>query len=467
MLAGAVLVGLDSCGVGKYAQAPVQLPETYRVAQDSLFQLEENDESIARIPYTDFFNDPTLLALIKEGLNNNNNLQIALKQIDIASLAYNQSKWGNVPTVNLSLANASINRPSDKSTNGMMMAGGKKYVEDYATAVSISWEADIWGKIRGVKEMALASYLETQEAAKAVQTQLIAQISLGYYNLLMLDMQLDITEQNLELIDNTLNMIKVQQRLGLATTLSVQQQENTRDQILKTIPVIKQSIATQENGLSVLVGKMPDRVDRQQKLTEVQTPAYSAVGVPAEMLSYRPDVKSSELSVRQAFAGVHVSKTNMYPALSITAQGGLNAFKASNWFSIPGALFGTVAGSITQPIFNNKRLKTEYEQSKVRMEQAELGFKQTVLQAVGEVSDALAAIESLDEQEHITIGLVTRSQEAVESSSKLFKQDMATYLDVIMAQNNKLQAELDLATIKAQKLSAITTLYRSLGGGWQ
>ena len=209
MLAGAVLVGLDSCGVGKYAQAPVQLPETYRVAQDSLFQLEENDESIARIPYTDFFNDPTLLALIEEGLNNNNNLQIALKQIDIASLAYNQSKWGNVPTVNLSLANASINRPSDKSTNGMMMAGGKKYVEDYATAVSISWEADIWGKIRGVKEMALASYLETQEAAKAVQTQLIAQISLGYYNLLMLDMQLDITEQNLELIDNTLNMIKV------------------------------------------------------------------------------------------------------------------------------------------------------------------------------------------------------------------------------------------------------------------
>lgn len=467
MLAGAVLIGLDSCGVGKYAQTPVQLPETFRVEKDSLFQLEDNDASIAKIPYHEFFDDASLLALIEEGLNHNNDLQIAIKQIDIASLAYTQSKWGNVPTVNLALGTASISRPSDKSANAMMMADGKKYVEDYSTALSISWEADIWGRIKGFKEIALADYLDTQEAAKAVQTQLIAQIAIGYYNLLMLDMQLDITEQNLELIDNTLNMIKVQQRLGLATTLSVQQQENTRDQILKTIPVIKQAITTQENGLSILVGKMPDRVERQQKLSQLQTPNYQSIGIPAEMLSYRPDVKSSELNLRKASAGIHVAKVSMYPALSITAQGGLNAFKASNWFSIPGALFGAATGSITQPIFNNKRLKTEYEQSKVRMEQAELGFKQTVLQAVGEVSDALSAIESLDEQERITDGLVIRSQEAVDASSKLFKQDMATYLDVIMAQNNKLQAELDLATIKAQKLSAITTLYRSLGGGWQ
>lgn len=469
MLAGVVLIGLDSCGVGKYAQTPVQLPETFRVESDSLFQLEANDASIAQLPYNEFFNDQTLIGLIEEGLKQNNDLQVAIKQIDIASLAYTQSKWGNVPTVNLTLGSAAINRPSDKSTNGQMMAaqGGKKYVEDYGTSLAVSWEADIWGKIKGIQEMSLASYLQTQEAAKAVQTQLIAQIALGYYNLLMLDMQLDITEQNLELIDNTLNMIKVQQRLGLATSLSVQQQENTRDQILKSVPAIKQAITTQENGLSVLVGKMPDRVARQGSLADMPTPAYQNVGLPAELLSYRPDVKSSELSVRQAFAGVHVAKVSMYPALSITAQGGLNAFKASNWFSIPGALFGSVAGAITQPVFNNKRLKTEYEQSKIRMEQAELGFKQAMLVAVGEVSDALAAIESLDEQERITVGLVSRSNEAVDASSKLFKQDMATYLDVIMAQNNKLQAELDLATIKAQKLSAITALYRSLGGGWQ
>lgn len=465
----AALLTLVSCNVQKYQAPEAELPGTFRDTTQLAVAKDSTNTSIAKIPYRDFFTDPALLTLIESGVKNNNDLKVSIKQIESAALSYNRAKWGNVPNVNLNLATASINRPSDNSLNGLTFGQflGQRYVEDYNSNVSISWEADIWGKIKGRKESALASYLQTQEAAKAVQTQLIAQIAQGYYNLLMLDTQLDITNQNLKLVNNTLRMITKQQELGITTSLSVQQQENTRDQMLVTIPVIEQSITIQENALSILTGKMPGEIKRTMKLTDMLTPEYRSVGIPAELLSYRPDVKSSELNVRMAFANVKVAKASMYPVLNITAQGGLNTFNFKNWFDIPGSLFGAAAGSLAMPLINGKQLKTQYEQSKIAMEQSEINFKQTVLVAVGEVSNALANIESADKQELITTGLAARSDKAVTTSTKLFQQDMATYLDVITAQNNKLQAELSLANIKLQKLNAIVNLYRSLGGGWQ
>lgn len=467
--AAVILFNLASCAAIKYQKPDPDLPENFRDNTPIVLAQDSTMSSIAKIPYREFFTDPVLLSLIESGLTKNNDLQIAIKQIEIVSLSYKQSKWGNVPTVNLNLANASINRPSDNSMNGMMFGSllGQKYIEDYTSTVTVAWEADIWGKIKGRKEAALASYLQTQEAAKAVRTVLISQIAQGYYNLLMLDTQLDIIGQNLELVNKTLKMITKQQELGITTSLSVQQQENSRDQILATIPILKQSITIQENGLSILTGKMPGEILRTAKLNDMKTPAYQSVGIPSELLSYRPDVKSSELSVRKAFYNAKITKANMYPALNITAQGGLNAFNFKNWFEIPGSLFGTALGSLTQPLLNGKQLKTQYEQSKIVMEQSELNFKQSVLNAVGEVSNALANIESADKQEQITAGLVARSDKAVTTSTKLFQQDMATYLDVITAQNYKLQAELNLASIKVQKLNSVVDLYRALGGGWQ
>lgn len=465
----AALISLTSCATVRYKEPKAELPDHFRNDIQADVARDSTANSIAKISYKEFFRDPVLLSLIEKGIANNNNLLIAVKQIEIASLSYNQSKWANIPTANLNIGNASINRPSENSMNGMMFGQmlGKRYIEDYSSAVSISWEADVWGKIKGRKEAVLASYLQTQEAAKAVQTRLVAQIAQGYYNLLMLDTQLDITHQNVELINKTLHMITKQQELGITTTLSVQQQENTRDQILATLPVIQQSITIQENALSILTGKLPGEIARTSKLANMETPAYQSVGIPSEMLSYRPDVKSSELAVRQAFSNVKVSKANMYPVLNITAQGGLNSFNFKNWFEIPGSLFGTAVGSLTMPLLNGKQLKTQYEQSKITMEQSELNFKQSVLNAVGEVSNALANIESADKQEVITEGLVKRSDKAVYTSTKLFQQDMATYLDIIIAQNNKLQAELSLANIKVQKLNSVVDLYRALGGGWQ
>ena len=453
-----------SCGVQKYEQPEVKMPETFR--SDSV--VVEHDENIAKVSYKDFFKDPVLVGLIDKAMVQNNDFLVALKQIEFASLAYNQSKWGNVPTISAA-ANANINRPSDNSMNGMMAGQfmGKRYMEDYTASLNFSWEADIWGKIKGRKEQALAEYFRTQEAAKAVKTQLVATVVQGYYNVLMLDTQLEITKSNLAYADNTLKFLMKQQELGLTTALAVQQQEIVKDQILKSIPAIESAVAIQENALSLLTGSMPGKIERSASLDNIQSPEHISAGVPSELLSYRPDVKTAELAVRRSMAAIHVAKMSMYPALNITAQGGVNAFQISKWFSVPGSLFGMVAGAIAQPILNGKQLKTQYEQSKVLADQAELGFKQSVLKAVGEVSDALVQIQKLEEQQKIAEGLVTKSNEAVKKAELLFKYNSATYVEVIMAQTNKLQAELELASLKAQRLNAITALYRSVGGGWQ
>lgn len=369
-----------SCKVQKYEQPEVKMPEAFR--GDSI--VADPHENIAKISYKDFFKDPVLVGLIDKAMVQNNDLLVALKQIEFASLAYTQSKWGNVPVINAA-ANANISRPSDNSMNGMMAGQfmGKKYMEDYTASVNISWEADIWGKIRGRKEQALADYLKTQEAAKAVKTQLVAAVVQGYYNLLMLDTQLEITKSNLIYADNTLKFLIKQQELGLTTALAVQQQEIVKDQILKTIPAIESSVATQENALSLLTGSMPGKIERSAGLDNVQSPDQIGAGIPSELLSYRPDIKTAELEVRKSAAAIHIAKVNMYPSLNITAQGGVNAFQISKWFSIPGSLFGMAAGAIAQPVLNGKQLKTQYEQSKVLADQAEIGFKQSVLKAVG------------------------------------------------------------------------------------
>lgn len=461
-----ILLYTTACSVQKYERAETHLPVQYRGTDSTAVAMDSTD-NIARINYKDFFKDPVLIRLIDSGLVRNYDLLIAVKQIEFASLGYRQSKLANLPRVDATIGSATINRPSDNSMNGMMAGQflGDRYTQDYNSALSISWEADIWGKIRGARQEALMSLLSTEEGAKAVRIRLISEIAQGYYNLLMLDKQLNITRSNLSFADSALTLLSKQYELGLIQSLPVEQQVVSRTQILKRIPVIENAIVLQENALSVLTGRYPDIIERSSGLDNSDLSSEIEAGIPSNLLSYRPDVRGSELEVRRSLTAVHVAKVSMYPAINITAQGGLNSFRSSNWFNIPGSLFGMIGGSLSQPVFRGKQLKTQYQQSQVSFQQAELRFKQTVLNAVGEVSDALSQLQKLEEEQQITEQLVVKAGDVVNQSLTLFKYDRATYLEIILAQTNKLQAELDLATVRTNRMQAYTRLYRSLGGG--
>ena len=462
MLFVLLLSALTACKVSKDIQTPApELPVSFRNDATT------DTTSIADVQWKSFFTDAALQKLIDSAIVKNYDMQLALKNIEAADLLLKQTKWAYIPDATLQVT-AGSNRPSDNSLNGLSASQflKKSHVEDYSANITLSWEADIWGKIKNQRASALASYLQTAEAKKAIQTNIVAMISQGYYNLLMLDAQLAIAQKNITLNDSTLRIIRFQYTAGQVTALAVQQAEAQQLSAAALVPELEKNIITQENALSVLSGGLPGKIERGLTLSQATVLDSLSAGVPSEILSRRPDVKYNELSLAIANAQVGINKANMYPALRITAQGGVNSFKASNWFNLPASLFAAAAGAITQPVFQHKQLKTAYELAKLEREKTVIQFKQSVLTAVGEVSDALVRIEKLNERESIATERVSTLQQAVRIAGLLFKNGMANYLEVITAQGNVLQGELELAFLKNEQLDALVELYRSLGGGW-
>ena len=456
-------VVFSSCMLGKKYQRPeLELPQQFNAVAYA------DTSSIADIEWKNFFTTPELQRLIDTGLKYNHDLLIAINRIDIAQRWVKQSRALSYPEVNFQ-ASGTISRPSDNSLNGISIKSfiGKSYVEYYAAQFNISWEADIWGKIRGQKEIALAEYLQTGEAAKAVQTQLVADIAHGYFNLLMLDKQLAITKDNLILTDSFVVATRLLKDAGLSNALAVQQAEAQKQATALLIPQLEQSIALEENALQLLTGQLPGTISRATSLDDISLPADLSTGLPAAMVSRRPDVRATELSLVMANAQIGIAQAQMYPAVNLTVGGGLESFMASNWFNIPGSLFGLATGSIAQPVFNRRALKTQYEVAKLERDQAVTRFRQSVLQAVTEVSDALVNVEKLRQQEEITTARADTLKQAVFNARLLFRSDMANYLEVILAQGAALRAELDLVLIQREEMGSIVELYRSLGGGWK
>ncbi|QOG04791.1 TolC family protein [Flavobacterium sp. MDT1-60] len=459
-----LITTLISCSVSKDIETPKDaLPENFRNASVS-----KDTTSIADLEWKNFFTEKDIIKLIDSAVVRNNDLQIATKNIEIAQYRFTQSKWNNVPQINLGV-NASTSNPSDNSFTGKNLgqALGQNHINDFTAGATLSWEADIWGKIKNQKKGAFAEYLQSEEVKKALQTTIVANVSKGYYNLLMLDAQLEIARQTLKLNDSTTTIIKLKYDAGQVTSLAIQQSEAQKLNSAQLIPLLEQNIAIQENALSVLTGSFPDSKERTIRLSTIAVKNNATIGIPSSLVSRRPDVKSAELALKVANANVGITKADFYPALRITAQGGVNSFETSNWFNIPASLFGTVAGGLTQPLLNNKKVRTQYNIAVVEREKAVINFRQSVLVAVSEVADALVAVEKLQQQEAFLQERVKTLQQAIKNANLLFKNGMAEYLEVLSAQASLLQSELELADIKRAQLSANTELYRALGGGWR
>jgi len=463
LVSSVVVVSAVSC-MPKLALDKVnpQLPETFK------YTATADTASVADLEWRQFFKDPILQSLIEKGIKNNYDLQIALKQVASSQERLLQAKYMQYPDISFGVS-GQISRPSKNSMNGqsLNLFLGQSHVEDYNAAFNLSWEADIWGKIKNQQEVSRVQYLQTYEASKAIQTQVVAAIAQGYYNLLMLDKQMNVAKSNLELSKNTLDMTEKIWKGGETTSLGVQQAKARTESTELLISQLEQNIAIQENALSILVGENPAKITRTIEMSDSSLPQNISAGIPAAMVSRRPDVRQQELVLLESNSIVGIAQASMYPALRITANGGLNSFKIDNWFQIPASLFGSVLGGITQPIFQKRQLKTDLNVAKIQREKNVLAFRQSVLNAVGEVSDALVSNESLKAQEIKASEQVSTLKDGIKSAELLYRGGMANYLEVITAQANSLQAELNLASIKRERLSSIVDLYRALGGGWK
>jgi NodT family efflux transporter outer membrane factor (OMF) lipoprotein len=454
-----VSVSLTACSpVKEYRRPDVQLPSGYPGQAPS-------GKPIAAVPYRSFFADPDLRALIDSAVVNNHDLLIALKNIDYAKQSLNASRLGYLPTVDLQ-AKGSATSYSDHSQQAK--GSTNLDVRDYTASLAASWEIDIWAKINNRNKAAFAEYLRSTDAARAVRTRLVSDVAQGYWNLKMLDAQIDITRRNIALADTTLSMMHLQYDAGNVTSLAVEQQDARLQAARFSVPKLEASRSAQANALSILAGRMPGTaVKRSPGFDHSTVPDSLGAGVPLELLRNRPDVRAAEETLMSQHASMGAAKAMLYPTLTVTAQGGLNSISSGNWFSTPGSLFGIVGGSVLQPVFRHGELTAQYRQSKIRRDQAELTFRQTLLKSVGEVSDALVQVQKSGEQELLATRRVSTLRRAARNSRLLFQSGMATYLEVITAESDLLQAELDLADVQRRRLSAVADLYRSVGGGWQ
>jgi multidrug efflux system outer membrane protein len=452
-----------SCRTGRGYQRPtVLLPQAFNDAS-----VIPDTNSIADITWKNYFSDSVLQRLIDSGISRNYDLQYALRNINIAESQVKQAGWLWVPQLNAGLS-GQYNRFSDNGLSGSNAGPGvTNHYYDYIASLNLTWEIDIWGKFPLQRQASMATFLQNVEAAKAVQTRLVADIAQGYFSLLMLDRQLSESRKTLDLTVDFVKLTRLLYAAGEVTYLGVQQAESQRQSTAQLIPQIEQSIILQENSLQLLTSNLPGSIQRVVNLNDIHFTDTLATGLPVALLSRRPDVKAAEMFLVNANARVGISQVNMYPALNLTAGAGFEALKTSNWFNIPGSLFGLAGATLVQPILQRRQLKTQFEIAKQQREQAVISFRETVLIAASEVTNALVLIKKLKEQEDLSQQRTDTLAAAVQNAQLLFKNDMANYLEVITAQQTALNAQLDLAFIQRQELNARVELYRALGGGWR
>lgn len=356
-------------------------------------------------------------------------------------------------------ASASV---SKSSTQSGVTAGT---IKQYQLGLSSGWEADIWGRLSSTRRANLASLLQNEANARAVQTLLVANIANYYYLLLSLDQQLQITEQTVKNWIATVETMKALKEAAVVTGAAVVQSEASRYAVEVTIPDIKQNIRETENALSILLGKVPGsitrtNIDGQQSLTILQ------IGVPAQLLSNRPDVQQAEYNFRYYFELTNVARTYFYPSLFITGSAGLSSLELKNFFDAS-SFFAGIAGSLTQPIFSQRANRTRLEVSKAQQQEALLSFQNTLLIAGQEVADAMSLYQTATEKMIVRTYQLTALQKSVEYSQELLRYGSANYTEVLNAQQSLLSAELNRVNDKLQQLQAGVNLYRALGGGWK
>ncbi|MFD1604588.1 efflux transporter outer membrane subunit [Flavobacterium artemisiae] len=458
LLVTAALV--SACSVTSKYERPTTL-KTDQLYRD---QNSSDTTTIADMPWQSVFKDEKLNALIQKGLDQNLNLKNAIENIVQARASLRQSKLAYYPTLQLD-ASATHTKQSEAGLNFPAGININTLTTTYKLGLSTSWEADIWGKLSSSKRAALASYLATDAAKQAVQTQLISDIANNYFLLLAYDKQLKITQETLETRIKNVETIKDLKEGAIVTGAAVVQSEANQHAAEVLIPDLKQSIRETENAINILLGQASGPIERGELGTQI-IPENIAIGMPSQLLENRPDVRQAEFNFRVAFESTNLAKTYFYPSLTLTASGGFSNLELKDFFT--NSIFYSIIGGLTQPIFNQGRNKLRLTTAQSQQLQAYNNFQQSLLTAGQEVSNALYSYEMAVAKEDSRAKQIAALEKAVDYTEQLLEYSSATnYTDVLTSQQNLLAAQLSGVNDNLQKLQAVVDLYRALGGGWK
>ncbi|RYD56241.1 MAG: TolC family protein [Sphingobacteriales bacterium] len=423
------------------------------------------------------FADPFLVQLVDIAVKQNQDVQIAMQRIEAARSFFKMRKGAMLPSVEAA-ASASAQRYGDYTMEGVgnfdtNLSGNIS--EDQKIALPIvpyyylglrsSWEIDLWGKLRNQKHAAYMRLLGAEQGRNLVVTSLVAEVASRYYDLVALDEELGILQKNMSLQDSAVRVAEVQKEAGRANELGVQQ---FRAQLLRTRSLLlqtEQDIVRTENELNYLLGRFPQPVPRTKSFMDQPLPATMVAGLPQDIMNRRPDVVQAELELKATQADVAAAKAAFLPSLTLAPFFGYNAFNSALLFN-PGSLAYGVIGGLAAPLLNRSATKGNLTRSEAEKMEAYYRYNRTVINAFQEVQTTLTNMQNLRRIYDLNQQETQVLSDAIGTSNELFKVGYANYLDVITAQRNALEAEINQVETKKSLYISLITLYRSSGGGW-
>jgi multidrug efflux system outer membrane protein len=430
--------------------------------------------SAAAIGWRAFFADEVLTHLIDEGISNNLDLQIAVQRIETTRAGVYASTGLRIPQV-AAFASSGVTRFARYTIDGSGAATTEirpgritpSPVLELTVGLQASWEVDLWGKLAGLQGAARSRYLSSIEGANLVITNLVAGIASSYYELVALDHQRDALLETIARQTQALEMIRAQKEAGRANELAVRQFEVHLESTRALEAANLQTLREAENRLCVLLGRFPGPVARQYAALEGAVASTLAVGLPSELVRYRPDIREAELQIEAARFDLEAARAAFYPSLTLTGTVALSAFDPRFLITrTPDSILASLVGGLLAPLINRRGIEAEFTMAKAAQLEALYRYQGVVLGAFAEVSSGLAALE-----QSARIVAHRKAQRAavtdtIEASDALFRAGKASYLEVLLAQQNRLEAELELiAALRDQHLASVR-LYRALGGGW-
>lgn len=412
-----------------------------------LLNADASGQPLSVMSWRELFADSCLMAWIERGLEANTDLRVAQLNVEKAAAIYGASKLAYLPSLGLN-ADASAGNKTDSR---------------FQIGPSASWEIDIFGKQRNLKKAAEAAFYASEVYKQAVQTSLIASIAEGYYNLLMLDNQLEISERTLKIWEYNIRAMKALKRAGRSNEAGQLQATANKLKVENSARSLREQIAVQENIVkSLLLNPAMDM--RRGKLSLQSFPDSVASGVSVELLSNRPDVQAAEYDLQKAFYDVNVSRAAFYPSIKLSGNAGWST-SSGGGIANPSAWIANALGSLTAPIFDRGTNNANLKISKAQYEIASLKFQQTLLDAGMEVNDALIAWQTARDRLKIDADQITILEKAVHTTQLLMRNSPTNYLEVLTAQQRLLEAQLAETADRYSEIRAVIRLYHAIGGG--
>ena len=461
VVATAALI-LTGCAVGpNYKRPAVALPAQFRGATPQA----SVDASIAETKWTDLFNEPVLRQLVETALKQNFDLQIAAERVQQARAQLDARQANLFPFFN-GQAQWNATRSSTVGAVPFIAKGaGLSYAYSQA-GIGASWELDLWGRLRRLNESARAQYLAAGENQLAVRMSLVAEVMKTYFALLEQDRELSIGKQTREIAEDGLRLTTLRRDRGAATGLDVKQAEQLLYTATAQIAASEREIAQTENAVSLLLGQAPGDVARGSALEQIARPAELPAGMPASLLTRRPDIRQAEQQLISANAEIGAARAQYFPQISLDAFVGGQSRAITEIFSGPARL-ATVTPAAVFPIFRAGQVRATVRLTEAQQREALITYQRTIFAGLRDASDALVANDRTRDQVNQQEQLVGALTESTRLSRLRYEGGLDSYLQVLDSERNLFQGQLVLAQLRMLELQSVVRLYAALGGGWQ